>query len=293
MAINKKTGKTVWKTDRPEFPRGYSTPAIWTVNVKKQIVVCGTLRIVGYDLQTGKEIWTVRGFARIANHTPSIGDDGNLYVSAWAPGGETGEQISVPPYIELLKLNDNNANRALEYEEVKSHSALRNRFRQIDRNKDGRITEAEYESMRRVFDQAQNVIMAIRPGGVGDITESQVTWRYHKMLPYVASPVFYKGHLFMVKKSGIVSSLDATTGQPRKQDRIPARSNVYSSPVAADDKVYLISESGEASVIRAAAQWSVISHTRLGERCYATPALSRGRTFVRTEKTLYCFGALE
>jgi len=289
MAVDKKTGKTVWKTDRSEFPRGYATPAVWTVNGRKQIVVCGTLRVIGYDLRTGKEIWTVRGFARIANHTPSA-DGTNLYVSAWAPGGDTGDRIRVPSYAELLKLNDKNGNRTLEYEEVKTNSAIRNRFRQIDQNKDDHITSAEYERMRAVFDKAQNVIMAIRPGGVGDITESHVVWRYHRMLPYVASPIFYMGHLFLIKKSGIVSCLAAATGQPTKQDRIPSRSNIYSSPVAADGKVYIISERGEVSVIRAAAQWSVISHTRLGERCYATPALAGGRAYVRTEKGLYCFG---
>lgn len=292
MAVDKKTGKTIWKTDRSEFPRGYATPAVWTVNGSKQIVVCGTLRVIGYDLQTGKEIWTVRGFARIANHTPSV-SEANLYVSAWAPGGDIGERISVPSYVEFLKLNDKNANRKLEIKEIKTSSAIRNRFRQIDRNKDDHITSAEYESMRAIFDKAQNVIMTIKPGGVGDITESHVVWRYHKILPYVASPIFYSSRLFMVKNSGIVSCLDAATGLPTKQGRILARSNIYSSPVAADGKVYMISERGEVNVIRAAAQWSAISHTKLGERCYATPALSGGRVYVRTEKALYCFGIIE
>ncbi len=60
-AFDKKTGKELWKVDRSEFPRGYATPIIWMVDGKPQVVVPGTLRVIGYDLADGKEIWTVRG----------------------------------------------------------------------------------------------------------------------------------------------------------------------------------------------------------------------------------------
>ena len=63
MSIDKQTGRIVWRIDRGEFPRNYCTPAIWTVNGKKQIVVAATLRIVAYDFETGEEVWTVRGVA--------------------------------------------------------------------------------------------------------------------------------------------------------------------------------------------------------------------------------------
>src|SRR5262245_27969675 len=79
MALDKRTGKTVWKTDRSEFLRGFCTPVIWSVDGVKQVVVAGTLRVAGYDLASGKEIWTVRGLARTICATPVIGD-GRLYV---------------------------------------------------------------------------------------------------------------------------------------------------------------------------------------------------------------------
>src|SRR5207245_2629232 len=93
MAVDKRTGKQIWKTDRPEFPRGYATPVIWEVNGKKQIVVVGTLRAIGYDVDTGKEIWTVRGLARIINMTPFVAPDNTLYIPAWAPGGDDTDRI--------------------------------------------------------------------------------------------------------------------------------------------------------------------------------------------------------
>ena len=64
-AFDKRTGKELWRTDRSEFSRGYSTPVVWKVEGKKQIVVAGTLRVAGYDYDSGQELWTVRGLSRV------------------------------------------------------------------------------------------------------------------------------------------------------------------------------------------------------------------------------------
>src|SRR5262249_18771052 len=87
-AIDKRTGATVWKTDRPDFLRGYCTPVLWESGGRKQVVVAGTLRVAGYDLASGKEVWTVRGISRTVCMTPVVGDDGTLYVAGWSAGGD-------------------------------------------------------------------------------------------------------------------------------------------------------------------------------------------------------------
>jgi outer membrane protein assembly factor BamB len=288
-AIDKQTGKTIWKTDRSEFPRNYSTPIIWEVGGKKQIVVVATLRAVGYDFDTGKEIWTVRGLARIINMTPLVGGDGILYIAAWSPGAEVSDRITVPPFDEILAKNDNNKNKMLEEDEVPA-GPLKERFPQIDRNKDGHIDREEYETMRQIFAAANNVVLAVKPGGKGDITQTHVLWKQTRSIPYVPSPVYYKGHLFMVKNGGMVSCLDAKTGQPAKQDRVPGSANYYSSPVAGDGKIYLVSQRGELSVISAEPQWKVLSRARFDEDVFATPAIAGGRIYLRTNEYLYCFG---
>jgi len=83
VAFDKESGKEIWKVDRGEFPRGYATPVIWMVEGEAQVVVPGTLRVIGYRLTDGKELWTVRGLARIANMTPVIGP---TIRSTWRPG---------------------------------------------------------------------------------------------------------------------------------------------------------------------------------------------------------------
>ena len=288
-AIDKRTGKTVWNTDRSEFPRGYATPVIWTVAGKKQIVVVGTLRVIGYDFETGTEIWTVRGVARITNITPVVGADGILYVAAWAPGGDDSDRIQVPAFDETTATQDANKNGTLELDEVPD-GPQKQRFNQIDRDKNGHITKLEYDYMRQIFHNAHNVMLAIRPGGTGDITRSHVLWTQNKQLPYVPSPLYYNGYVFMVKDGGILTCLDAKTGKPTKQGRVSGRASYFASPVAGDGKLYLLSQRGELTVVSAEPQWKELATARFDDDAYSTPAIAGGRIYLRAGGYLYCFG---
>lgn len=292
MAFDKMTGELVWRTERSEFPRGFSTPTIWNVNGKRQIVVAGTLKVIGYDLEDGREIWSVRGLARIVNVTPVVGADGNLYVACWSPGADPGERIEVETFDVQLEAHDKNKNETLEKEEIPP-GALKRRFLQIDRDKSGEITRAEYDGMAVIFHAARNVVLAIRPGGKGDVTDTHVLWTGSRMVPYVPTPIYHDGHLYMVKDGGIVSSLNAKTGKAIKQARITSRKNYYSSPILGDGKIYLLSQSGALSVISAEPEWQELANTEFGEETYATPAIVDSRIYLRTSGHLYCFGTAE
>jgi len=292
IAVDKQTGNTVWKTERAEFPRGFSSPIIWNVDGRLQVVVAGAIRVVGYDLKSGKEIWTVRGIARIANAIPVIGDENTLFVSEWAPGGGDTDRIQADPFEDILTQYDKNQNTTVEQQELPP-GPLKSRFSQIDRDKSGEITRAEYEWMRQIFHAAHNIVVAIKPGGQGDVTDTHVLWTQKKFLPYVPSPVYYDGFLFMVKNGGIASSLDARTGERLKNGRVAHTKNYYSSPVIADGKIYLINQQGELTVLSAEPKWKVLATAQFGEEAFATPAISRGNIYLRTAGNLYCFGLKE
>src|SRR5262245_47912134 len=289
MAVDKATGKPIWTTDRSEFPRNYCTPVVWEVAGKKQIVVAATLRIVGYDFETGQELWTVHGVARIVNMTPVIGDDGILYAACWSPGGDETDRISTEPFAEVVAAQDANKNGTIEEPEAPD-GPVKQRFTQIDRDKDGKITREEYDSMRRVFEAARNCVLAIKPGGKGDITDSHVLWRYTKAIPYCPSPVLYRDQLYMIRSGGILAVVDAKTGALLKQARVSATGEYFSSPVAGDGKVFLINQHGKLTVLEAAAGWREVSSADFGEDAYASPAIADGRLYVRTNGHLYCFG---
>lgn len=291
MAIDKTTGSELWKTDRSEFPRNYCSPVIWEVDGQKQIVIAATLRVAGYDLETGDELWTVRGLSRTVCMTPVIGDDNVLYVAGWARGGDVDERISIPPIDEALSMWDKNENGMLEKDELVKDGDIQRRFNQFDRDRTNAISKQEYENYRGVFDAARNVVMAIRPGGRGDLTETNVAWEFRRFLPFCSSPLYVHDYLFTVKNGGIVTSLNAETGASIKTARAPGTGNYYASPVAGDNKIYLIDQMGHASVLSSYAEWKVLSDVEFGEEAYATPALVKGKIYLRTSGHLYCFGA--
>jgi outer membrane protein assembly factor BamB len=288
-AFDKKTGKEIWKVDRSEFPRGYATPVIWTVDGAAQVVVPGTLRVVGYSLADGKEIWTVRGLARIGNMTPIVGPDNTLYVATWAPGAEANDKVKLAPFDEVLTEHDRNKNGSLEADEVKDIAAVSSRFPQFDRDKDRHISRKEYETMRQIFGAAVNKVVAIKPGGHGDITETHVLWNQTRGIPYIPSPLYYRGNLYLIKNGGILNCLDAATGKSVKQERVAGSGDYYSSPVAGDGKIYLLSQKGDLSVVSAGPNWQLLHKARFGEEIFATPALADGLLILRTAGHLYCF----
>jgi outer membrane protein assembly factor BamB len=123
------------------------------------------------------------------------------------------------------------------------------------------------------------------------MTDNAIRWRYQKPVPQVPSTLLYQGALFMVNDSGILISFDPATGNVIKQGRLKGAIDKYfASPVAADGKVWLISQDGTVSVVKAQGEWEVVAVNALGDECFATPAIADGKLYVRTQSTLYCFG---
>lgn len=130
--------------------------------------------------------------------------------------------------------------------------------------------------------------MAIRPGGRGDVSRSHVLWRTDTGAPYVSSLVHYNGLLYMAGDVGVLSAIDAKTGQRIWQERT---GGVFTaSPVAADGKIYLLSEDGQTIVLAAGNQPRVIARNRLNVRQLASPAISGGRLFIRTDDAVIAIG---
>jgi outer membrane protein assembly factor BamB len=290
MALDKRTGDLVWKVDRSEFPRNYCSPVLWEAGGRRQIVVAATLRVVGYDLETGSEAWTVRGLSRSVCATPAVGDNGTLFVAGWSAGADAADRIVLAPYDEVAPAWDADANGTIELAEV-PEGPVKPRFGQVDRDKTGSITRDEYEYYRMLFDRCRNVVLAVKPGPEGEATETHVAWEYGKLVPFCASPLYYRGYVWTVKDGGIVSCLDAATGAPGKQGRLDATGSYFASPVAGDGKVYLASEQGQVTVLSAEAEWEPLHVADFGENIYATPALVDGRIYLRTVGHLYCFAA--
>ncbi len=219
-ALDKLTGKTIWKTDRDE-PTNWSTPLIIENGAKKQIVMNGQNFARAYDLETGTELWrcggqTQRPCASAVHH------DGLVYVGSGFRGSFLG---------------------------------------------------------------------AFRPDGKGDIADTQnVVWSVNRNTPDIASPLLSEGRIYFHKgKSGVLTCLDAKTGQPYyAATRVPGLSSIYASPVAAGGYVFLTDRSGKTVVLRDGEQFEVIATNSVGETVDATPAPVDDQLFIRGEKHLFC-----
>jgi outer membrane protein assembly factor BamB len=130
--------------------------------------------------------------------------------------------------------------------------------------------------------------LAIRLGGSGDVSSSHVLWKTATGAPYVSSIVFYDGLIYMATELGIVTCIDAATGQQVWRERI---GGVFTaSPVAGDGKIYLVSESGEVVVLKAGRTMEVLSRNTLDAHLVASPSISRGRLFLRGDGELIAVG---
>jgi outer membrane protein assembly factor BamB len=130
--------------------------------------------------------------------------------------------------------------------------------------------------------------MAVRPGGRGDVSKSHVVWETATGAPYISSLVFNAGLIYMATDVGAITVVDAETGQRVFQQRIDG---IFSaSPVAGDGKIYFVSETGETIVLQGGRTPTVLARNDLGERAVASPAISNGRIFIRTDDHVFCIG---
>jgi outer membrane protein assembly factor BamB len=285
IAVSQENGETIWQTPREGFTRSYATPVVWNAGGRAQLVLAGALQLVGYDLETGRQLWSRDGFARIVNPTPVV-SDGTLFVATWSPGGDTDARIAMEPWDTALSMWDQNKDRQLQNEELPA-GEVRSRFFRIDLNSNQALDEAEWNKYARIFELAQNTFVALRADPAGGAP--RLAWEYKRGVPYVASPLVYRGRVVLVKDGGIVTVLDAQNGDLVKQLRARGTGNFYSSPVAGDGKIFMASVGGVVTVCRADTMEILSSHD-FGERIAATPAIADGRIYLRTEKALYCFG---
>jgi len=228
LAVDIKTGKTVWKTTREELP-SWGTPTIYPGKDRVELVTNASNFIRSYDPATGQELWRLGGSSKITAPTPIF--SGDLIVVA-----------------------------------------------------SGRRPEAP--------------IFVIRAGAVGDITlrneqtsSQHIAWSKQKRGSYMPTPLIYGDHLYVLANQGIFDCYDLKSGEEIYRERIPHQGGGFSaSPVAADGKVYLPSEDGQVFVVKTGPKFELLATNPMGELLMATPAISAGMMFVRTQHHLFAIG---
>lgn len=277
-------GRLLWKKDlgrlnlgaydAPSYEWGSaSSPILWGDRV---IVQCDTQDesfLLAVDVRTGDTVWKVERDELPSWSTPTVYDagarpelivNGSNFIRGYDPA--TGK--------ELWRLDGSS--------KITAPTPI------FD---DGLIVVA---SGRR----PEKPIFVIRPGAVGEITPAEgkssgefVVWSNTGRGPYMPTPIVYDGLLYVLNNNGVFDCYDLQTGEEIYRERIPEVGSGFSgSPVAADDRLYLPGEDGEIFVVRAGRKFELLAVNPMGERIMASPALSEGTLYVRTERHVFAVG---
>ncbi len=224
VALDRETGETIWKTDRPNKTRSYCTPIIREIGGRNQMILSGSKSVASYDPDTGQQHWYLDG--------------------------------PTEQFVASLVYN------------------------------------GKYLFLTCGFPERH--MMAIRPDGSGDVTDSAVVWRTTKGASYVPSPVAIGEYFLVVADNGVGSCFVAETGDRLWQERLVEVDGLSpkhsASLLAANGLAYFLSDSGVMTVVKPGPEFEVVGQSLLGEETYATPAVYGDQVFIRGVEHLYCIG---
>jgi outer membrane protein assembly factor BamB len=239
LAVDKKTGKTVWKHDEPSaykhpvegqqsdasktYLGSWSTPVLMKVENQDQILQSWPGHLSAYNPATGQEIWNCSGLNPLVYTSPIYSE--GIVVSM---GGFSGMTI------------------------------------------------------------------AVRAGGMGDVTSSRRLWHNPKTKQRIGSGVIHEGHIYVHDDPGVAECIELKTGKVVWEERLkgPGPSGVnWSSVMLADGNCYTITQGGDCFVFKANPKFELVSVNPLGEPSNSSIVASNGELFIRTHKALYCISA--
>lgn len=221
--------------------------------------------IVALDAKTGKERWKAkRGLSRISHGVPAIWNapDGSVQVVS-----EAGD---------VLQGFDVKTGERLWSSEV------------IGEGKVPSVVLGDGLAFTSGGWGGKETIKAFKLGGSGDLKETNLVWEQKKGMPKVPTMIYVKPHLFALNDAGIATCLKADSGEIVWQERLGG--NFSASPVAAEGRLYLVGDNGETTVLACGPEFKILAKNPLGEKLQASPAISQGQIFIRTEKGLFAIG---
>ncbi len=223
VALDKHTGRTVWRQDRSldygtdngDLKKAYSTPAVFEHRGRWQLVSPAAVGTIAYDPYTGRELWKVY---------------------------HGGFNAAVRPiYTHGLVL-------------ITTERGLK--------------------------------LLAVRPDGEGDVTQSHVVWSNQKQVPSRSSPIVVGDYMYMVSDIGVASCLDVRTGETMWAERLGGKYSA--SPIYASGYIYFFDEEQKTYVIRATPErLERVAVNELENGCMASPAVLGDALLVRTKTHLY------
>lgn len=290
LAVGKDDGRLRWKTPRPQALSGHSSPVLYRPkDGPLEIIAPGSFRVDAYSAETGEIVWWANGLASEMK-SGALVDGDTIYVSGYnTPENDPGRQVRIPSFEEVLAAHDKDHDGRISRDEAPDERT-KMYFPFIDLDQDGFLTSAEWKIYILTM-SAENALLALRGNSHGDITATGVRWKYQRSVPQLPTTLLYRNVLYMINDAGVLTTLDPETGSVYKQARLRrVADHFFASPVAADGKVFFVSQAGVVTVLKAGPDQEVVAVNELDDESFATPAIADGRLYIRTHGALYCFG---
>jgi len=287
LAVDAATGKQKWRTERKGLIESWTTPVLHPAAAPKSVLVFGTFCAASYALAGGAEEWRAGSLGYTPVCSPVLWerpDGARLFASApfHAEGG------AMPGFAGMSAQFDKDSDGKLTRTELVG-SGYDEHFGWGDADRDGFISEAEWTFIADGMSSKDHGLVAFALGGAAP----KELWRVKRGLPSIATPLLHDGILYLVKSGGVLTLIDAESGEPIGSQRLEGGGEYDASPVCADGKVFLASQDGRVTVLSAGPEPKVLSSCELGEPIHATPAIGPGALYVRTDAALYCFASAD
>ena len=267
------SGKLAWKADLGKMGTvGMGTGTSPIIFENLVIVQCDEENgeasfIIGLDKKTGEEVWRTARKVQVSWATPLL-----------VKTAKRSELITSGTE-SIVSYDPANGKELWTHKGVESNAIP--------------SPVANSEMVYLVAGFPAKIAMAIRLGASGDLTGTpNVPWKYTKGTAYVPSPILYGDYLYLTTDRGILTCIDAKTGEVKYEGgRVPVPATFTASPVAFEGKILLTSEDGDTYIVKAGPKHEVIGTNSVGEPVYASPAIADGRIYIRGEKNIYCIGS--
>jgi outer membrane protein assembly factor BamB len=311
LAVDRRTGKQAWKQSYGEPSKGpgvssTSTPAL----ADGEVIVHRASEIVALDAKTGARGWFTRVMSTGVG-TPVVAGD-TVFVATWNNFGEPEQRVLPPVWDDLLK-GDKDGDGALTAAELPETYSVSKRpglnqglgevklpskvlLSFLDNDKDEKVSKQEYDKLLGMMQQmtaADHGLLAIKRGGEGDVTATNVLWKHSRNVAEVPTPLLLSGRVYMVTNGGILTCNDAKNGAVIYRGRLGAPGAYFASPVAANGHIYFASGDGMVTIIRDGGTLDIVAHNDLQEPIHATPAIVGDTMYVRTAAHLYAFSTTD
>lgn len=274
-ALDTATGKVIWR--RSDLPCNH-----WRGPGSSPIVVDNLVFVAqdGYDQQyvvaleksSGKTLWKK---TRDIDYDTDNGDRKKAYSTAALVEHNGRKQIVSSAAIATIAYDPANGDELWRIR----HGGMNAAARPIFRN----------GMLYLMAGTAKNPLMAVRPDGKGNVTESHVVWQFGKSMPKRPSPLLVGQRIYTISDQGVASCINAKTGEAIWQKRVGG--SYRSSPIYANGQIYCFSLDGLAAVFAATDEFKLLAENKFDNGCQASPAVVGDTLLVRTTKHLYCIEA--